>query len=168
MWRHRRSDSARSLADQIRTAACDSGHCTGAYRGRCLLLSPRSGTLMRVSRVGALTMTLIAVLWAVTPAVACLLPAHQMTPAEHECCHKMAQQCGSLAMPSSHSCCQVHQRESAVSPVTTYSPTRLFSLAIIHQTSFILISSTSISPRSRALEAPPPESSRGCSSVLRI
>lgn len=113
-------------------------------------------------------MTLIAVLWAVTPAVACLLPMHQMTPAEHECCRKMAQQCGSSAMPSGHSCCQGHQRDSAINPVSTYSPTRPFSAAIVPQTAFIQIDSASISTLSPALEAPPPESSPGCSSVLRI
>ena len=30
--------------------------------------------MMGVSKVGALTMTVIAVLWAVTPAIACLVP----------------------------------------------------------------------------------------------
>ncbi len=113
-------------------------------------------------------MTLTAVLWAVTPAVACFLPMHPMTPAEHECCRKMAQQCGSSLMPSSHSCCQEHQRDDAVNPVSTYSPTRPFSVAIVPQAAFVLIDSALIAPLSAALEAPPPESSPGCTSVLRI
>jgi len=113
-------------------------------------------------------MTVIAVLWAVTPAIACLVPMHQMTPAEHECCLKMAQQCGSAVMPSSHSCCQGHQRDTAVSPVPSYPPNRPFALAIVPPSSIVLVDSAVTSPISPALEAPPTESSPGCRSVLRI
>ena len=71
-------------------------------------------------------------------------------------------------MPSSHSCCQGHQRETAVSPVATYSPTRPFDVVIVPQISILLISNPSVSLDVLALEAPPPESSPGCSSILRI
>jgi hypothetical protein len=123
---------------------------------------------MQVSRKGALAMLVITVLWAVTPAIACMIPLRPMTQAEHECCKKMAQKCGSSAMPSSHSCCQGHEREGAVSPVPTYSPTRPFDVAIIPQTAVLLIARKPILPASAALEAPPPEASPGCSSILRI
>src|SRR5437588_6160056 len=123
---------------------------------------------MRVSKAAALTMTVIAVLWAVTPAIACLVPMHQMTPAEHECCLKMAQQCGSSVMPSSHSCCQGHQRETTVAPVSTYPPNRPFGLAIVPPSSIVLVDSAVTYPISSALEAPPPDSSPGSRSVLRI
>src|SRR5215471_1220975 len=123
---------------------------------------------MQVSRKGALTMLVVTVLWAVTPAIACMIPVRPMTQAEHECCKKMAQQCGSSAMPSSHSCCQGHEREGAVSPVPTYSATRPFDVAIIPQTAVVLIASESSLAISIALEAPPPEASPGCISVLRI
>jgi hypothetical protein len=124
--------------------------------------------MMRVSKAGALTMTFIAVLWAVTPAIACLVPVRQMTPAEHACCLKMAQLCGSSAMPSSHSCCQGHQRSSAVSPVPSYSPNRHLGLTIVVPTSVVLINSALTSPLSEAMEAPPPVSSPGSISILRI
>ena len=150
------------------TAACDLGHCTSAGLHEMLTSKPKSGTLMGVSRTGALMMTFVAVLWAVTPAIACLVPMQQLTPAERECCRKMAQQCGSSVMPSSHSCCQGHQRDTSVSPVPTYASTRPFSVAIVPKTSIILIDSAATLPLSPALEAPPPESSPGCSSVLRI
>jgi len=150
-----------------RTAPCESDHCAWPSNKRCSILS-KSGRLMRVNRAGALTMTMVAVLWAVTPAIACLVPMHQMTPGEHECCRKMAQQCGSSVMPSSHACCQGHQRETAVSPVSTYPPNRPFALAIVPPSSIILVDSALTFPISPELEAPPPESSPGCRSVLRI
>src|SRR5690349_6426730 len=123
---------------------------------------------MIVSKPGAVTMTLIAVLWAVTPAIACLVPMHQTTLAEHECCLKMAQQCGSSVMPSSHSCCQGHQRDTAVSPVPTYPPNRPFALAIAPPSTIVPVDSALTLPLSPALEAPPPTSSPGDTSVLRI
>jgi len=63
-----------------------------------------ASTLMRVTRIRAFALLAIALLWAVTPAMACVLPGATMTPAERECCHHMAEQCGSSMMPASHSC----------------------------------------------------------------
>ena len=40
------------------------------------------------------------------PAMACITPNAEMTEAERECCKHMAQDCGSMEMPSSHTCCQ--------------------------------------------------------------
>ena len=69
-----------------------------------------------MSRKGALAMLVVTVLWAVTPAIACMIPTRPMTQAERECCKKMAEKCGSSAMPSSHSCCKAttHQADSYV------------------------------------------------------
>ena len=53
----------------------------------------------------ALDVLLLAVMFGY-PAMACLIPDAEMTAAERECCKQMAQQCGSMDMPSSHSCCQ--------------------------------------------------------------
>src|SRR5215471_3974165 len=123
---------------------------------------------MHVSRKGALAMLVVTVLWAVTPAIACMIPARPMTQAEHECCKKMAQNCGSSLMPSSHSCCQVHDHDGRVIPVATYSPTRPFDVAIIPQADVQLSASEPSVPGSSVLEASPPEPSPGCSSILRI
>jgi hypothetical protein len=123
---------------------------------------------MRMSRAGALMMLVIVALWAATPTIACLVPMHQMTEAEHDCCLKMAQECGSSMIPSSHSCCQGHQRDTAGGPVATYSPTRPFDVAIVPWISILLVSSPSVSLHLPALEAPPPVSSPGCGSILRI
>jgi hypothetical protein len=133
------------------------------------LRASRQGTLMQVSRTGALTMTLVTVLWAVTPTVACFLPMPAMSAAERECCHKMAHQCGSAVMPASHSCCQTsHQRDSVISPALTYSPARHFNMVVVPRSAFVPIHSASVSRHFLASEAPPPEPSPGCSSILRI
>lgn len=123
---------------------------------------------MHVTRTGALAMLVITVLWAATPAIACLVPMHAMTQAEQDCCLKMAPECGSSSMPSSHSCCQVQRHETAVTPVSTYSPTRPFEVAIVPQTAILLGAKSSTFASVPAFDAPPPESSPGCSSILRI
>ena len=42
----------------------------------------------------------------VSPAMACLAPEAQMTPAERACCRMMKSECGQMtAMPGSHKCC---------------------------------------------------------------
>lgn len=123
---------------------------------------------MRMSRTGALTMLVITVLWAATPAIACLVPMRAMTQAERDCCLNMAQECGSSVMPSSHSCCRGRRHDTIVTPVSTYSPVRPFDVAIIPQTAIPLVAKTSLFTGVPAFETPPPESSPGCSSILRI
>src|SRR2546425_10533256 len=49
----------------------------------------------------------LAVLFAGLPVMACVVPNAAMTPAERECCKKMAGQCGDMGMAKSHPCCQV-------------------------------------------------------------
>src|SRR5271156_7211088 len=48
----------------------------------------------------------LAVLFAALPVMACAVPNAAMTPAERECCKKMARQCGDMGMAKSHPCCQ--------------------------------------------------------------
>jgi hypothetical protein len=113
-------------------------------------------------------MLLTVVLWAASPAVACLLPMGSMTPAEHECCQKMAHQCGSSVMPASHTCCQAQPDHTAVSPVATYSPTRPFSVALVVHTAGTAMAPESFARELSAFETPPPGPAPGSSSVLRI
>jgi hypothetical protein len=40
------------------------------------------------------------------PAVACMVPNAEMNTQERVCCRTMKNQCGQMAMPASHSCCQ--------------------------------------------------------------
>ena len=120
-------------------------------------------------RAGALTTVLVTVLWSVTSAFACLLPTDQMTPTEHECCERMAGQCGAAVMPSSHTCCQhPNHSEAAVGPTPTYPPIRHLITPVISQSGFSLPESASVWTHSPALDPPPAASSPGYSSILRI
>ena len=56
------------------------------------------------AKVGA---CVLALTLAVLPVAACVLPGTAMTAAEHDCCKKMAEQCGHAGMAKSHSCCQI-------------------------------------------------------------
>jgi hypothetical protein len=55
--------------------------------------------------------SILALLLAAAPVMACARPAATMTAAERDCCKRMAQQCGKSGMTQSHGCCQ-----SEVSP----------------------------------------------------
>jgi hypothetical protein len=107
----------------------------------------------------------LAMFWVASPAVACLLPGHAMTAAEHACCKKMAEMCGTAQMPQSHSCCQKEAQPSDVSVVIAH-----------HQSAFAphtITESFAPSPlrELRSLGATldrPPSASPPDSSVLRI
>ena len=52
---------------------------------------------------------LLALVICGSPALACLAPGADLTPAERDCCEQMAQQCGQMDnMPASHSCCRTN------------------------------------------------------------
>src|SRR3974377_890253 len=124
---------------------------------------------MEMNRAGAFAMALVMVLWAVTPALACVLPGQEMTTAEQECCQKMAGQCGATMMTYSHTCCQhPDDGETSVSPVAKYSVPRYMDVAVLPQAVFVPICSASISGHSLEFSAPQAEASPGCSSILRI
>ena len=59
---------------------------------------------MRVLRqFGVLGLLLVSCL---APALACMVPAAQMSMQERACCRMMNDQCGQMEMPASHGCCQ--------------------------------------------------------------
>jgi hypothetical protein len=127
-------------------------------------------TLIRVTRTRAFALLAIALLWAVTPAVACVLPGATMTPAERECCHHMAEQCGSSMMPASHSCCKAQGPTNTVLPqALTAGPIRPLTLAVIPPVASLeALTAVTVRFHLSFLHAPPPEPSPGYNSVLRI
>ena len=101
------------------------------------------------------------------PAMACLTSAAEMTEVERECCKQMAEQCGSMDMPASHSCCQKEVR----------SPQTMLRVAPVHFVPFVattgVVNDVAPSPGLASEFSffqihPPPESPPGTSSILRI
>ncbi len=52
---------------------------------------------------GVLVLLLVSCL---APAMACMVPDAAMSTQERACCRTMKDQCGQMAMPASHGCCQ--------------------------------------------------------------
>jgi hypothetical protein len=131
---------------------------------------PKSGRLMRVTRTRAFALLTVAVFWAITPAMACVLPGATMTPAERECCHHMAEQCGSSMMPASHSCCKAQGPTNTVLPqAQAAGPVRPLTIAVMPPVaSLATLPGVTVRSHLSLLHAPPPEPSPGCNSVLRI
>jgi hypothetical protein len=114
-------------------------------------------TVTRSRQLGALVLLLV---WSLVPAMACTLPDAQMTPAERACCIQMHEQCGSMDMPVSHSCChkQVPTQQSAV-----HSRTSLSQAVTLERTATVQLAVSSSSLRvahslTAALPQPPPSS----------
>ena len=61
---------------------------------------------MRVRLAVKAGVSVLAMLLAALPVMACVRPGAEMTAAERECCKKMAAQCGGAGMMKSHGCCQ--------------------------------------------------------------
>ena len=105
-----------------------------------------------------------------TPVMACLLPDGGDAEAARECCRKMADQCGQMGMPSTHSCCKVTRRQS-----DSYVVKSRFASARDQHLSVPLIATTdnlplgSFSLASSVAQAhSPPVSHAGAISILRI
>lgn len=76
---------------------------------------------------------LLALTLAVLPVAACVLPDAGMTAAEHDCCKKMAEQCGQAGMDKAHSCCQISAATEKLQALKT-SATQVgdLNLTIVH------------------------------------
>jgi hypothetical protein len=90
---------------------CDVGHSFCRFRAQQFVLvcdkSILPTTLIMVKWTGKLAvLALVVSLWA-SPLMACMLPGALLTVEERECCKHMADDCGQMDMPSSHSCCKV-------------------------------------------------------------
>jgi len=63
---------------------------------------------MRVRLAVRAGVSVLAMLLAALPVMACVQPGAEMTAAERDCCKKMAAQCGGSGMMKSHGCCQTN------------------------------------------------------------
>jgi len=100
------------------------------------------------------------------PAMACLLPGMTMTAAEHECCRRMAGQCGSMGMASSHSCCKVQAHSPNAFLKMSAVPTPVLP-CVLTTPQVVDISATGSIWIGAIIDHPPPELS-SVSTALRI
>lgn len=101
------------------------------------------------------------------PAMACLIPGAEMTEAERDCCKHMAEQCGSMNMPSSHSCCKKEVSRPNSMLVATFA--QIIAPALNGTVVGELPQPFVIASESSPFELhPPPESPPATSSILRV
>jgi hypothetical protein len=123
--------------------------------------------MMRWGRKFALLMLATVVLWTALPASACLLAMQPGTPPA--CCRRsMAQKCGMRGTDSKASCCQTGSIDAAVTLVPPFSPEHSLKPLLVACPSSLERSATPVAGWRNALEAPPPRSSAGAISILRI
>jgi hypothetical protein len=121
-----------------------------------------------VSRVRALVLVGIVLLWVASPAVACVLPGVTPTPADRACCHHMAQHCGQTAMPANHSCCQVQGRHNALIQASSSLPNRRVAIAHSAIQATLALPVTTRALLTIDLHSPPPDPQFSSISILRI
>lgn len=121
---------------------------------------------MNWGRKGAFVMLALVVVWTALPVSTCLLA---MQPAgQAACCRGMAQDCPMPSMGMNASCCQVRGTDVFVAPVLPYSPEHSLRLAFIPGETRVEPSAAPSTGWRNAFEAPPPKSSPGVHSILRI
>ena len=123
---------------------------------------------MRILRqFGALGLLLVSCL---APAMACMVPAAEMSAAERACCRVMKSQCGQIEMPASHGCCQKTPSSVHDNALATTAP--VFHPVVVTIT--WLAAFAQVNPGAPAggwVEQPdysPPQSPRSTISILRI
>lgn len=119
---------------------------------------------MRMGRKGALVLLLMMVLWAATPALACLTPS-----AHRSCCQGMAmQECSSPAMMQCGDCCRVQPADAPLLPGSAGAVDH--SVGYVPSPSLIALALPSLARHATmpVSEAPLPPGSPATGSILRI
>ena len=133
------------------------------------MTDPYNGTSgeTRMSRLkkSALWLMVVLVLQTMGPALACLAPVRGS--AQHACCRKMAQDCGAL-MGGDQSCCRMERSQNPTEPGTVFSFERGHELDCTPVALAPERDAASSAEWRAVLTAPPPDTSPGRSSVLRI
>src|SRR5579859_1650024 len=108
-------------------------------------------------------------LWAVTPALACILPCFAVAPAKQECSRHMAMHCGRLMVTAGRTCCQMSSRPEITTVETRSNKLQERVLAVVPVVAHVSPSAATPGQASLAfLESPPREAPPLSSSVLRI
>jgi hypothetical protein len=104
------------------------------------------------------------------PAMACMVPAGQMSAQERACCRMMIGQCGQMEMPASHGCCQKTPTSIDIySPVAKTAIVRPVTVTAIWLPASELVNPATMVARwvDRA-EYSPPKSPTSTVSILKI
>lgn len=120
---------------------------------------------MGMSRKGAVLMLMVAVLWAVLPASACLLTGRSV--GHRACCTAMGRHCPMEHTEASCVCGETHGENAAIAPEAQPSPTQVQAVVFLSHRASLLIDCPSAAVSQLALEAPPDPSPGGLS-ILRI
>jgi hypothetical protein len=129
-------------------------------------MEARNVFAMNRSKKGALILLAVVVFWTAMPAFACLLSAP--SAGKPSCCRAMAHDCGEAAIKTTGSCCQIQQKNAAISPAGPYSPEQPQKLTVLPRRDSLPSIADASARRSIALEAPPPKVSPGAIPILRI
>jgi hypothetical protein len=108
----------------------------------------------------------VLVFWTAIPALLCL-PGMHPTP-NHSCCVAMSNDCPSTTMDASSPCCQLEGQSNALPQVSQDFLDHSPRVAILAHLDTLLVLNSFAGRFQNTQEAPPPQSSSGSSSALRI
>jgi hypothetical protein len=119
---------------------------------------------MRMGRKGALLLLAVMVLWAVTPALACLARM-----AQPSCCQGTAMQdCASPAMMQCSDCCRVQPADAPLLPGSASAVDHAAGSLPSPAATELVVLPEAGEEILLAFEAPPPPGFSGAGSILRI
>lgn len=119
---------------------------------------------MHVGRKGAFVLLAIVVLWAATPALACLMPS-----AHPSCCQGMSMQnCSAPAMMQCGDCCSVHPADAPLLPGSAGAIDHLAGSVTSPASTALALSPAAGQVTLLVSESPLPPGSAGVGSILRI
>jgi hypothetical protein len=122
-----------------------------------------------VSRSRAAVAIGAVLLWAVTPALACLLPCFAVAPAKQECSRHMAMHCERSMVTAGRTCCQMSSRPEITTVEMRSNKLQERVLAVGPVVAHISPAAVTPGPTSFAfVDSPPDEGPPLSSSVLRI
>ena len=108
-------------------------------------------------------------LWAVTPALACLLPCFDVAPSKQECSRHMAMHCGRSMVTAGRTCCQMSSRPEITTVETRNNKLQERAFAVVAVVAHVSPSAVTPGPTSFTFfESPPHDGPPLSSSVLRI
>jgi hypothetical protein len=116
-------------------------------------------------KTSALWLVMVLMVQTMGPTLACMMPARGT--ARHACCQKMATDCGA-AMSADQSCCRMERSEAPSEPGVLFSLERGHELNLVAAAIVPQRESNAAGEWRAVLAAPPPDTSPGKSSVLRI